>query len=185
MVKLLRYVAAIALAVWIGSIVNTLAAARSIFDNESGHVPDSGIAGDIVGPLLHNMHVTGWIACGVALVAILLIRKIRPARRNMVIWATGAVLLIALLTGVYSGIVLTEQIQDIRIEIAEAYGTYDAAPKESTLRSRFGALHGLSMGIAMLNLVLALGTFYTVTQKIGIPAEMGGEFDPAELEEES
>ena len=168
-IKILRYVAASVLAVWIGAIVKTLMTARSIFDNESGRVPDSGAAGDIVGPLLDDMHLIGWIACGVAIASIVGIRFLRKAPRHIVIWSTVAVLAIALLTGFYSGVVLTEQIQELRVELATEYGSYDAAPEDAPARKKFGMLHGVSMSIALLNLVLALSAFYTVTQEIGLP----------------
>lgn len=158
--------------VWLGSMVTiTFFVAPSLFGDESGHTPDSSIAGDVIAPLLHKMHVTGWIAIPVMVVLLLAIKLLCPLRSARPVWVTLILLAPAWIMGLVSGTVITGKIRDIRVELKAEFGGYHLAPKEDPRRRTFGALHGISMMLSMLNLMLGAGALFCVTQMIEPPSK--------------
>ncbi len=165
MLKFLRFFCAALLLVWLGNVITiSFYVAPSLFSNQSGQVPNSGVAGEIITPLLHEMYATGWIAVFILLVVHGAIWKICPPRSTKVLLISGALLAAAWVNDLYAGTVLIHRIEGIRAELKKEFGGYHLAPKDNPERQRFGKLHGLSMMLAMLNLTLGFGSFFCVTQ---------------------
>lgn len=170
MVKLFRFLAAVFLLVWLGvSIGISFYAAPSLFSNESGRVENSGVAGDIIAPLLHKMHVTAWVAIPLAMVCLAVAWKLSGGYRRGALTAALTLLGLALFASLYSGVVITQDIQQIREELKQAYGGYHLAPEDDPERRRFGALHGQSMVLTLGGLALGFGAFFLATQVIAMP----------------
>ncbi|MBI1784158.1 DUF4149 domain-containing protein [Candidatus Sumerlaeota bacterium] len=153
--------------VWLGCVITvSFYVAPSLFSNESGLTPNSQIAGDIIAPLLHKMHVTGWILIPVMIALIGLIVRMFRLKSAKGAWAACGLLAAAWFSGLYSGTVITQKIHVIRKELAAEFGGYHLAPKEDPRRQEFGKLHGVSMMLGMLDLALGLGSLFCVTQTI-------------------
>jgi polyferredoxin len=171
MVRLFRFLAAVSLLVWLGvTIAISFYVAPSLFANESGRVENSSVAGDIVGPLLHKMALTAWIAIPLAVVFQFAAWSVSGRERPRVLIVSTLLLAAAWCGSLYSGAVLTSRMQDIRRDLGVEYGGYHLAPKENPQRARFASLHGQSMVITLSGLLLGLGAFYFTTQSIGYPS---------------
>lgn len=168
MVKLFRYIATLALLVWLGSVITlTFIVAPSLFGNESGRVPNSTVAADIIAPLLHKMVLTGWISIPVAMAATAGAWKFSGKRKAKSFAATCLLLALAWCGSFYSGTVLTSEMRGIRDQFKQEMGGYHNAPKDHPERARFSKLHGASMMIALGDLLAGLGALYLVTQVVG------------------
>lgn len=181
MLKLMRFLCALTLLVWLGTVITTtFYVAPSLFSNESGHSPNSTVAANIIAPLLHKMEMTGWIALPIAMalhIGIWLALR-RSARRALFI--SLGLLALAWLGGLYSGITLNRELHSIRSDLKAELGGYHLAPPDHPMRARFARLHGISMVIVVLNLGLGLGSFFCVTQLMG--ADSAGGKSSANLE---
>lgn len=170
MVRLFRYLAAVCLLVWLGVALSlSFYVAPSLFANESGRVENSSVAGDIISPLLHKMELTAWILIPAAIVFQAAAWKLAGGSGGRTLVLSTLLLAAAWGGSLYSGTVLTGEMRQIREELAQQYGGYHLAPKENPERARFGKLHGLSMVIALGDLLLGFGAFFCVTQVIGLP----------------
>lgn len=172
MVKLFRFLAAGALLVWLGTMIGiSFYVAPSLFGNESGRVENSSVAGDIMSPLLHKMELTAWVAIPLAMVCLVSAWQLSGRQGGRSLKAALVMLGLALCGSLFSGIVLTREIREIREELTRAYGGYHLAPKTDPERQRFASLHGQSMIVAMGNLLLGFGAFFLATQSVGLGAE--------------
>ena len=165
MLQILRYSAAVLHVLWLGCVITTsFYVAPSLFNNESGLTPNSHVAGEVIAPLLHKMHVTGWIAIPLMVLCLIGIAAGDKLESNRGVWIACGLLAAAWAGGLYSGTVLASEIHSIRKELADEFGGYHLAPMDDPRRLQFGKLHGISMMISMLDLALGLGSFYCVTQ---------------------
>jgi hypothetical protein len=148
----LRYLAVVAATVWAGGLLALGAvAAPSIFEIIAARGVADGrvLAGAIFGEVLRRFHLVSYV-CGVLIVGTLITRALlgpRPVH-------FGVRLLVAALmlgTALYSGVVLSRQIERAR---SDAGGAPSALAAEDPRRVAFGRLHALS---TMLQLVPLLG----------------------------
>ena len=138
----LRYAALVALALWIGGLIALGAvAAPAIFDTVAARGAADGrvLAGAIFGEAFRRFHLIAY-GCGAVVVASLLVRAAlgpRPVRLGMRVGITLAMIAVSL----YSGLYLSAQIEQLRIE---AGGAPSALPEGDPRRAAFGRLHALS-----------------------------------------
>ena len=148
----LRYAALVALALWAGGLFALGAvAAPSIFDVLAARqIPDARVlAGAIFGEALGRFHVVSYI-CGAVLCVSLMARAIlgpRPRRFAL----RMAITVTMLAASLYSGLVVSRQIERLRRDIGVSPSTLPAGDPR---RAQFGRLHGMS---TTLELVPVLG----------------------------
>jgi hypothetical protein len=148
----LRYLALVALTLWVGGLLALGAiAAPSVFDVLAARaVPDSrALAGALVGETLRRFHLVSYI-CGAALLAALIARRLlgpRPTRFG-VRFAIAALMLGAM---AYSGTVVSARLARLQAEIGAAPSSL---PAEDPRRGAFGRLHATS---SALHVVPVLG----------------------------
>jgi len=179
-VRLVRFLASYILLFWLGCVLTTtFFTARSLFANESGLTPTSDAAGTVVGPLLHKMYLTGWIALPATIALLGVLWKLTAARHTRAILIASAMLGIAWAGGLYAGGPLTGRIQELRVEIKKEFGSVQAAPRENPNRREFGKLHGISMMLVLVDIIMGTGAFFCVTQLTG-PGGGNGSPSPRE-----
>jgi|GEM_PF-5132130 len=164
----LRFLIIAALLPWLGLVIAlTFYVAPSLFANESGRVPDSSAAADILAPLFSKMYATGWIAIGFALAlhAVYLRVTASPARR--LIFVSGGLLLAALAGEFTAGLAVNPRVHEVRAELGREFGGYHLAPAADFRRAEFGRLHGWAMTLAILDLALGLGAVYCLARSDG------------------
>lgn len=139
----------LALAIWVGTQVFFLAATSTLFGGF-----DRSLAGEVVTALFPVYYRFGYVTNGMAaLLALVRWRAGAPLGRL-------AFLLALLLLGgtLYGGLVLRPEVHAAGEALQQATG--ETAP---ALEARFGRLHGLSMLVNALTLVLALALLALAT----------------------
>lgn len=148
----LRYAALLALTVWVGGLAALgLVAAPAMFDVLAARqvADDRLLAGAIFGEALRRFHLISY-ACGAVLVCSLAARGILgPRPRRFAI--RMAITLTMFAASLYSGLVVSGQIDRVRGEIGVSPSNL---PETDPRRREFGRLHGLS---ATLELIPVLG----------------------------
>ena len=138
----LRFAALVAAAIWTGGLLALGAvAAPSIFDTIGARGVSEGrvLAGAIFGETLRRFHLVSY-GCGVVILGSLVMRGLLGPR-PLPYGTRIAIAAIMLATALYSGIVLTAQIERAR---AAAGGAPSALAPEDPRRVAFGRLHALS-----------------------------------------
>lgn len=156
--RLLRYAALVALAIWIGGLL-TLGAivAPTAFVVVDAQQVEGGraLVGLLFGLMLHRFHGAAYVAGGVVLASLIGRRLIgpRPVHFGVRMVLAAAMLAVVL----YSGQVLTGQVERIQAEVGVPSLTL---PEGHPARGRFNSLHRLSvvlMGFNVLGGLALLG----------------------------
>ncbi len=146
----LRFVAALAVAVWLGGAV----AIASMVAPSAFAVLSTHDAATLVGETLRRFHVVSYVAGAVVLAAFLLMAALGPRPRVFGLrLATVVAMLVATLT---SGLWIDRRIATLREAIGAPVSSLAA---EDSRRITFGRLHGLStvlMGLTAVGGVLLL-----------------------------
>ena len=154
----LRYVAVVAIVVWIGGLIALGAvAAPAVFDVTAGRQIAEGrlLAGAVFGEILRRFHFVAYGA-GLLLLATFVIRRVlgpRPRRFGVRV-AIGALMLAAT---VYSGIVISGRIARLQQSIGVAPSSL---PESDPRRAQFGRLHAFSTALQLVPLVGGLALIY-------------------------
>jgi Domain of unknown function (DUF4149) len=154
---LLRYVALVALALWVGGLVALGAVAPTLFDVLEAQSGAQGreLAGLLFGTMLDRFLYIVWgLALGV-LASLGLRAALGPRPRRVAIrtWAAAAMLGACLTVGFY----IAPQIDGIRRAV---HGPVASLPEADPRREAFGRLHGLSSGLLLATAILGLGLIW-------------------------
>jgi len=148
----LRYIALLALVIWIGGLVALGAIAAPVaFDvTAARHLPEPRmIAGALFGEMLRRFTLVSYAAGGVILLSLLIRRVLGPRPRHFGVRAGIVALMLA--AAAYAGIIVASRIETLQREIGAAPSSL---PDGDPRRVEFGRLHGLS---TVLQLVPLLG----------------------------
>lgn len=162
--KLIKFAALVLLTVCLGALITlTFYVAPSLFGDESGRVPNSTIAADIISPLLHKMELTAWVVLPVVALLSFVAMKLGAAGPKATL-----VLIVFLAAAwgasLYSGLALTPRMQEIRTEYKQELGGYHLAPDDDPRRGEFRKLHGAAMILTLAELLLGLSAMFLMTQ---------------------
>lgn len=142
----LRILTALSLATWFGAM---LFFSMGVAPVAFATLPTRQMAGTLVNASIARLHVLGYVACGVLLLALVL----RAWQERGRLAAAKAVLAGGMLAlTLASGLVITPPMADIRAKMGEI----DALPPDNPDRQRFDWLHQLSVGLMSVNLGAAI-----------------------------
>jgi uncharacterized membrane protein len=154
----LRYIYVLTLVVWLGGML-TLGAlvAPTIFQVLQTHELVDGrvLAGDVFGAILARFHYVGYAAGAVLLLTLFMMRLLGPRPRAF--GARAAIVAAMLITTLYSGIVVFQQINAVQ---QDAGGAPSKLPADDARRVRFDELHVRSVRLMLLTMTGALVLLY-------------------------
>jgi hypothetical protein len=154
--SLLRFVALVALAVWVGGLATVGGlGAPAMFDALASQDPTGALAGRVFGAVYTRLQYLAW-ALGVLVLASLGARAAigpRPRRFGLRMWAVAG-MLAASLAGVF---LIAPRIESLR---AGVHGSMQSLPDDDARRVTFGRLHGLSTGLMALTVLAGLGLLW-------------------------
>lgn len=151
----LRYVAVVAIAVWVGGLIALGGiAAPSAFETLSGLPEGRGLAGAVFGEALRRFHLVTY-GCGALIFASLLIRAVLgPRPRRFALRMVLAAMMLAASASV--GLVIAPEIR-----AQQAAGrTPSTLPEDDPARARFGRLHGLSSTLELIPVLAGLALLF-------------------------
>lgn len=146
MLTALKFVSALALALWLGAM---LFFAAGVAPAAFQALPTRELAGHVVNGVLKNLHGVAYGAGGVLLVSFAL-RALLGQRR--LVAAKAGLVAVMLAVALYSGFAVSAPLAEIRGRV----GTIDKLPANDPLRERFNRLHKLSVNLMGLNILLGL-----------------------------
>jgi hypothetical protein len=154
----LRYVALVALAVWVGGLVALGAVtAPELFNVLQGRDPAGGreLAGELFGGIFDRFQHVAWMLGGLLFVSLGTRAALGPRPRRFAVrmWTVLAMLLVSIATSVF----ITPRIDAIR---RETPGTVAALTDDDPRKSTFGRLHALSNGLMLLTVLAGVGLIW-------------------------
>ena len=154
----LRYVALLALVVWVGGLVALGAiAAPATFDVMAARQIADGrlLAGAIFGEILHRFFVASLTAAAVIFGSLALRRILGPKPRHFG-WRAGVLVLMIGAT-VYAGVVVAGRIAALQSSIGVAPSSL---PSSDPRRIEFGRLHATSSALQLVPLLGGLALIF-------------------------
>ena len=148
MSALLRYVLLLTLVLWIGGIVFfSFIASPSIFK-----VLPREQAGQVVGDIFPKYHLLGYVSCIIALACLFGLRQLGAQSIRT------AMIFLVLMGGIQvtMGTIIGPHV----IEARDAVKTTAAGPEKERLEKQFRGLHGVSMLLNLVLLILGLILLY-------------------------
>jgi len=155
---LLRYVALLALVVWVGGLVALGGiAAPATFDVMAARQVADGrvLAGAVFGEILRRFFLASMGAAAVILVSLVLRRILGPKPRHFG-WRAG-ILLLMIASSVYAGIFVAGRIAAIQSSMTVAPSSL---PESDPRRVEFGRLHATSSALQLVPLVGGLALIF-------------------------
>jgi uncharacterized membrane protein len=157
MSAVLRYVLLLTLVLWIGGIVFfSFIASPSIFKT----LPREQ-AGQVVGDIFPKYHLLGYISCLVAVACLLGLRQLGAVQS-----IRTAMIFLVLMGGIQvtMGAVIGPKV----IEARDAVKSTAPGPEKDSLEKKFRGLHGVSMILNLLLLILGLILLYWLALRLQI-----------------
>src|SRR5690349_18145296 len=154
----LRYVALLALVVWIGglAVLGAIAAPVAFDVTAARHLPDARLlAGALFGEMLRRFTLVSYGA-GILLLLTLFVRRILGPRPHR--WGIRtAIASLMLLASAYAGIVIASRITAIQQQIGVAPSSL---PEADPRRIAFGRLHGVSTALQLVPILGGLALIF-------------------------
>ncbi len=155
----LRYVAVVALVVWVGGLLALGAIAAPVAFDVLGSQAVAGggrlLAGAVFGEMLRRFMLVSY-AAGILLLGTLVVRAILGPRPRRFAWRAAAAT-IMLATAAYAGVIVDGRIRSLQRAIGVAPSSLaETDPR----RIEFGRLHGLSTSLELVPLVGGLALIF-------------------------
>jgi hypothetical protein len=183
MTKAVRSSAVVVAALWVGVLFCLgFIVAPYLFilaGRGSPVVPHTGVAAELVGPLLYSADVLGLVA-GIGLIAALLFLRRRqevPLGSRLYLSEIGLGLAIACAAANYW--LLTPAVKAARDQLAERYGAFHQADRTDPLFRQFDGLHQTSTTLFMVGFAAALVCLVCMTQFRSRPGPASAAVGPA------
>jgi hypothetical protein len=156
--SLLRYVAVLILAVWVGGLaVLGGVAAPAIFSVLEAHDPATGreLGGVLFGDIFGRFQYLAWGLGAVLLLSLGLRAALgpRPRRLALRVWIAAAMLAVSVVTVV----AIAPRIDAIQASVT---GTIAALPDTDARKVAFGRLHGLANALMLVTLAAGVGLLW-------------------------
>jgi hypothetical protein len=131
---------------------------------KSPSVPNTGVAADLIGPLLYSSDLIS-LVLGIGLVgALLFLRRRGEVTLGSRLFLAEAGVMIAALCAAANYWWFAPQLKVVQGQLAERYGAFHLADKADPLFVQFNGLHQTSTNLFMIGLVAALVCLVCMTQ---------------------
>jgi hypothetical protein len=127
-------------------------------------VPNTGVAADLLGPLLYSADVAGLVVGAGLLGALVFLRRRGQVGLGGRLYLSEIGVVVAVACAAVNYWVLGPRIKGVQGDLVRRYGAFHLADKADPLLRQFGSLHQVSTTLFMLGFVAALVGFIGMTQ---------------------
>jgi hypothetical protein len=168
MTKVLKSSALLIAALWAGGLFCVgFVVAPYLFALAARHsaaVPNTGVAADLIGPLLYGADVVGLLAAVVLVIALLVLRRRNEVPLGGRFFLSEIGLGVAFACAAVNYWIFTPRLQALRGQLAEQYGGFHLADRADPLFRQFNSLHQTSTGLFVAGFAAALLCLLCMTQ---------------------
>lgn len=127
-------------------------------------VPDSGVAADLIGPLLYGSDVVGLVVGAALLLALIVLRRRGEVPLAGRIFLSEVGMGVAIAAAAVNYWVLTPRLKVLQGLLAERYGALAKAAASDPLSVQFRGIHQTSTSVFLVGFLAALLTLVCMTQ---------------------
>jgi len=168
MTKAVRSSAVVAASLWVGVLfcLGFIVAPYlfALAARNSPAVPNTGVAADLIGPLLYSSDVAGLVVGAGLVVALVFLRRRGelPLGGKLYLSETGVG--VAALCAAVNYWLITPRLNAVQAQLTERYGAFHQADKADPLFRQFSGLHQTSTALFMVGFAAALVCLVCMTQ---------------------
>jgi hypothetical protein len=130
----------------------------------SPSVPNTGVAADLIGPLLYSSDVISLVVGALLVVALVYLRRRGEVTLGSRLFLSEIGVGIAAICAAVNYWWFAPQLKALQVQLAERHGALHKAPETDTLLIQFNGLHQTSTTLFMIGLAAALVCFVCMTQ---------------------
>jgi hypothetical protein len=123
---------------------------------QSAAVPNTGVAADLIGPLLYSSDVTSLVVGAGLVAALVYLRRRGEVPLASKVFLAEAGVSVAVLCAAVNYWWFTPRLRDVQRLLADRYGAFHQADKADPLFTQFNGLHQASTTLFMIGLAAAL-----------------------------
>jgi hypothetical protein len=127
-------------------------------------VPNTGVAADLIGPLLYSSDVAGLVVGAGLLLALLFLRRWDEVPLGSRLFLSEIGVGVAVLCAAVNYWVVTPRVMAVKGQLAEQYGAFHLADKADPLYQQFNGLHQTSTTLFLVGFAAALLCLVCMTQ---------------------
>lgn len=136
----------------------------------SAAVPHTGVAADLIGPLLYSSDVLGLVVAVLLVLGLLVLRRRNVVPLGDTVFVSEIALGIAFLSAGLNYWVFTPRLNTIRAKLGEAHGGFHLAGEADPLYQQFTGLHQASTAVFVIGFMAAFVTLVCLSQLRARPA---------------
>jgi hypothetical protein len=174
MTKAIKSSAVVVVSLWVGVLFCLgFVVAPYLFALAAQHspaVPNTGVAADLIGPLLYSSDVMGLVVGAVLILALGFLRRRGEMPLGGRLYLCEIGVLVAALCAAVNYWVFTPRVKAVQGQLAERYGAFHLADRTDPLYQQFSGLHQSSTTVFMVGFVAALICLVCLTQFRSRPA---------------
>jgi hypothetical protein len=131
---------------------------------QSPAVPNSGVAADLIGPLLYSSDVASLVVGALLLMALVYLRTRGEAPLGGRVFLSELVVVVAVACSAVNYWIFSPRIKALQASLAQQYGAFHLAAKTDPLFVRFNSLHQTSTALFLLGFASVLVCLVCLTQ---------------------
>lgn len=157
--QLLRSLAMVLTTIWVGGLVWVgLVFAPYLFALAGRHseaVPHSGVAAELIGPLLYGSDLVGLVAVGLIGLILFILRRRKCLSMGGRFYVPETLLGLAALCTALNYFRYSPALNSVQEKLRDAYGGFHLADRSDPLYAEFTSLHQTSTAIFLCGMVVA------------------------------
>jgi hypothetical protein len=177
MIKALKSSAVLLGALWVGGLfcLGFIIAPYlfTLAKHKTAAVPHTGVAADLIGPLLYGSDVVGLVVAAVLVLALVALRRQNEVPLGGRLYLSEIALGVAFVCAAVDYFVFTPRLHDLRGQLAEKYGGFHLADRADPLFAQFDGLHQTATTLFMIGFAAALLCLLCMTQFRSRPTNDG------------
>jgi hypothetical protein len=168
MTKAVKSSALVAAALWVGVLfcLGFIVAPYlfALAGRNSPAVPNTGVAADLIGPLLYSADVIGLVIATGLLMALVFLRRRQEVPMGSRLFLCEMGVGAAAVCAAVNYWILTPRLKSVQTQLAERFGAFHQADKADPLFQQFNSLHQTSTTLFMIGFAAALIGLICMTQ---------------------
>jgi hypothetical protein len=130
----------------------------------SPSVPNTGVAADLIGPLLYSSDVMGLVAGAGLILALVFLRRRDEVPLGSRLYLCEIGVCVAALCAAANYWVFSPRVKAVQGQLADRYGAFHQADRADPLYQQFNGLHQTSTALFMVGFTAALVCLVCMTQ---------------------
>ena len=164
MTKLVKSSALVVASLWVGVLFCLGFRGCTVLVRAGPVVPNTGVAADLIGPLLYSSDIIGLVVGAGLIVALVYLRRRGEVPMAGRLYLSEAGIGVAVVCAAVNYWIFAPRLKAVQGQLSERYGAFHQADKTDPLFQQFSGLHQTSTALFMVGFAAAFLCLVCITQ---------------------